>query len=436
MGATRNSQPGICRVHFIVLKTVFFILFALFSQSASAAITNSKENSKKNNRYVKLSSKPSDISKSRPNLLGQARKHTGSGSPFWSPACVGGPEDKMGLMDYCQQLAGGFGYFVSKFTDTIVAAKQHLIAGAAARGVSIFAMYPLDTIKTRLQVEASKVIKPAEGASLFSKVAALYKGCPESLFGQIPYGMLTFGSYEVYKELLAKNFPQIPKTLTYFISAIFGDITGSFWLVPSEIVKLKMQSGGQSSLFNCLGGIWKESGFGGFYRGYTGQIARDVPFRAIQLTTYETIKTLYCRYRAGKRRSKGLEDLSEEDSLKLSGLEGAVLGAIAGSFSAGVTTPLDVIKTRMMTAATSTTVWQISQDIVKNEGLGGLLHGLGPRVIYVGPSVAIFFMTYEIVKNIIVDGDLRLAQQQQRQQNNRIESKSKLVTLNSKQKRI
>ena len=58
-------------------------------------------------------------------------------------------------------------------------------------------MYPVDTIKTRLQMGM-----PAfAGGTLFNGVAG-------SLVGQIPYGTLTFGSYEVYKEMLAAKFPK------------------------------------------------------------------------------------------------------------------------------------------------------------------------------------------------------------------------------------
>lgn len=327
------------------------------------------------------------------------------------------PKGQGGATAYIGQCIQGARFFVDKFCTTVVNAKQHLIAGAAARGLSIFAMYPLDTIKTRLQAEASQVVRPAAGAGLLAQAGALYRGCPASLFGQIPYGMLTFGSYEVYKELISTSFPNVSRTFTYFISAILGDITGSFWLVPSEIVKLRLQSGGGGGLglAGTIGDILATSGPGGFYKGYTGQIARDVPFRAIQLTTYETLKTLYSRLRNARRVAAGLDPLEGAEAGKLSGLEGAVLGAVAGSFSAGVTTPLDVIKTRMMMGggAAGRSVLDVTRALVEKEGPMAVWKGLVPRVTYVGPSVAIFFMTYEVVKNIVVDGQIRLAQEKE-----------------------
>ena len=86
---------------------------------------------------------------------------------------------------------------LSQFGNVIVGAKSHLAAAAAARGVSILAMYPVDTIKTRLQMG----LPGFAGGNYFNGVAG-------SLFGQVPYGTLTFGSYEVYKKAIAEKFPE------------------------------------------------------------------------------------------------------------------------------------------------------------------------------------------------------------------------------------
>lgn len=78
-----------------------------------------------------------------------------------------------------------------------------------------------------------------------------------------------------------------------------------------------------------------------------------------------------------------------------------VIGIVAGTFSAAVTTPLDVIKTRLMTADGAVTVkgaLRAARVIAEQEGVKGLFSGLGPRVIYVGPSVGVFFVVYEGVK--------------------------------------
>lgn len=64
------------------------------------------------------------------------------------------------------------------FVQTIKEARRHLAAAGVARCISIFAMYPVDTIKTRMQTEQANPLRPT----------GLYLGVGGSLFGQVPYG--------------------------------------------------------------------------------------------------------------------------------------------------------------------------------------------------------------------------------------------------------
>jgi len=67
---------------------------------------------------------------------------------------------------------------LKSFLKTIADARSHLAAAAAARAVSIFSMYPVDTIKTRMQMKQGDAFR----------LSGLYKGCAGSLVGQVPYG--------------------------------------------------------------------------------------------------------------------------------------------------------------------------------------------------------------------------------------------------------
>ena len=64
------------------------------------------------------------------------------------------------------------------FLNTIKEARRHLAAAAVARSVSIFAMYPVDTIKTRIQMDQANALR----------LSGLYNGVSGSLLGQVPYG--------------------------------------------------------------------------------------------------------------------------------------------------------------------------------------------------------------------------------------------------------
>lgn len=82
-----------------------------------------------------------------------------------------------------------------------------------------------------------------------------------------------------------------------------------------------------------------------------------------------------------------------------------VAGGTCAAFSHGITTPIDVVKTRIqadpkryskgMIAATS--------DIIETEGASALLSGLGPTVVGYGVEGAMKFGVYEVSKPILKD---------------------------------
>merc|ERR1712083_1064802 len=103
--------------------------------------------------------------------------------------------------------------------------------------------------------------------------------------------------------------------------------------VPSEVVKQRMQVGVQSGqLIGLVGHIHRTEGFAGFYAGFAATCYRSVPFALIQFPVYEELK------RRMDRRAKH------------AWWTGGASGALAGGIAAVVTTPLDVIKTRIMLA--------------------------------------------------------------------------------------
>lgn len=283
--------------------------------------------------------------------------------------------------------SGSMGTFVK----TIMDARRHLVAAAVARSTSIFAMYPVDTIKTRIQMDQKNPFR----------LAGIYKGVDGSLMGQVPYGVLTFGSYEMYKNALLKRFPNTKPIFLYAMAAICGDLTGSGLLCPSEVIKQQMQAGMYSSTSEAFTQILKKKGMPGLYQGYLGGITRDVPFRVAQLTTYEVTKNCYLRIKKFRqnKESKSKKGASSED-LELSPVEAAACGAVAGTFSAAVTSPLDRIKTLLMTdsAAYGGSVASCAAKIWQEEGMRGITTGMVPRVVYIAPSVVIFFIVYEQVQ--------------------------------------
>jgi len=113
------------------------------------------------------------------------------------------------------------------------------------------------------------------------------------------------------------------------------------------------------------------------WRGYTALAGRNLPFTALQFPLFERLKEGIKgrRDRAGKTRGTVVE----------SGLITAVSAGTAGAVSAVATTPVDVVKTRIMLAAAGEAVEEATgmkegTAGVKRKGQEGLVDAMGKGV--------------------------------------------------------
>lgn len=89
------------------------------------------------------------------------------------------------------------------------------------------------------------------------------------------------------------------------------------------------------------------------------------------------------------------------------------VGALSGGLTAVITTPFDVLKTRMMTASG---VRQVSMSLVaisilRREGPLGLFKGAVPRFFWIAPLGAMNFAGYELAKKAMEKGKEQNAEQ-------------------------
>ncbi len=232
-----------------------------------------------------------------------------------------------------------------------------VLACGLSRGVAVSLLYPVDTLKSRLQ-NASTI------------QSSLYKGYIYTVNTQMVYGMLVFGTYENLKKLQNEN-----KFLFNIKNAIISDLFGSIFLCPCEVVKQNIQVGRYKTVMHaCQHILYHMNGIRGFYKGYLGLIWRDLPFRAIQLPLYEEVKKLECN--------------------------NGMAGCIAGMTAAAITNPIDVIKTKLM-CNTNTSIQSTIKDIYTQRGIGVFFSGILHRMFYLGASSTIFFYSFEKMKEYI-----------------------------------
>ena len=79
------------------------------------------------------------------------------------------------------------------------------------------------------------------------------------------------------------------------------------------------------------------------WRGYTALVARNLPFTAMQFPMFEYLKKSVLDYRQRRGIARG--------TLLEKGIITAISAGSAGSVAAVITTPIDVVKTRIMLSA-------------------------------------------------------------------------------------
>jgi len=252
------------------------------------------------------------------------------------------------------------------------------LAGASLTCLKTFVKYPLDTAAVRLQMPNStfSVKKPVE---LFEDA---FNGISNPLVLNVPGGALFFALKDATKAYFKLFMPKWMATCLAVFIANFP-----YWLVrnPSEVIKTKQQAKDYSDItaWEAFQLERSQNGLSGFYVGYQENIIYAYPADVLKFLIYEQLTT---------------------SLTTTTPLEGALAGACATAIAQFFTTPLDVVRNRVMTSNTEENQGMMGTlgSIYRSEGWQGLLAGVSPRIAKAIISGAIQFATYEETKQQVL----------------------------------
>nr|PNR28650.1 hypothetical protein PHYPA_029243 [Physcomitrium patens] len=271
---------------------------------------------------------------------------------------------------------------VSRFLARIA---QHLGGGGVAGAVGATIVYPLDTIKTRMQAQNldGDELQYKDEIDCFKQLvikegpASLYSGLVPQLLGIAPEKAMKL---TVNEALLSSLETMMPGSRLWALEFIAGGGGGASQVVftnPMEIVKVRPQTQEEGAPKKSFWSIVKELGVTGLYEGASVALARDVPSSAIFFATYTLLRQLY----------------TEQSFLA---------GAIAAIPATILVTPMDIIKTRLQKEPAPgeplyADWWECLQDIVNKAGPQALFKGSLLHVLRTSPQFGITLMLYEIL---------------------------------------
>ncbi|KAG2484718.1 hypothetical protein HYH03_016465 [Edaphochlamys debaryana] len=262
-------------------------------------------------------------------------------------------------------------------------AAGNLAAGATAGCAVELALYPIDTIKTRLQAMIGGGGFKALMASGGGK--GLYAGVWGNLAGVAPASAIFMAFYEPVKQAVQREMPEDRQFMGPVVAGMVAGTASSLIRVPTEVIKQRLQTGEFKGAVTALRTVMAREGVRGLYAGYGAFLLRDLPFDAIEFVAYEQLKKVYGT--AIKR--------------ELNPGETSIIGAFAGGFTGVITTPLDVLKTRLMTQGASgryKNLFDATVQIARTEGMGAFMSGWQPRLIWISLGGFVFFPVLEAAK--------------------------------------
>lgn len=291
-----------------------------------------------------------------------------------------------------------------------------ILAGALARAGSQSTIHPLDTIKVKMQAGAYAAKKGAEGAAkgvakgtskfaklvppvgamrnlrgkaLATQIGGLYSGVAGAACGAgIAIGAY-FAVYSAASNALVracKDRPVNAATIAFLAGGIAA-AGSSVVKVPLAVCIRSVQAGVYPNAVEACRQIVRSAGVRGLFTGFLPTMLEDVPDMAVKFAVYEVMREMHAN--TMQRPTNATEDL--------------VIGGIAGSAAAASTTPLDVVKTRMMcTASTRPSLYTAAMSVVKEgKGARAFFSGIWPRAISNGINTAVFFCFFEAIRGAI-----------------------------------
>ncbi|KAK1438496.1 hypothetical protein QVD17_04305 [Tagetes erecta] len=303
---------------------------------------------------------------------------------------------------------------------------KSLVAGGVAGGVSRTAVAPLERLKILLQVQNPHAIKyngTIQGLKYIWRTEGfrgLFKGNGTNCARIVPNSAVKFFSYEeaskgilwLYRQQPGNEDAELTPVLRLGAGACAGIIAMSA-TYPMDLVRgrLTVQTDKSPSQYrgiaHALATVLREEGPRALYKGWLPSVIGVVPYVGLNFAVYESLKDWLV-----KSRPFGLaEDTELSVTTKLA------CGAAAGTVGQTVAYPLDVIRRRMQMVGWKHAASVVTADgksaleytgmvdafrkTVRYEGFGALYKGLVPNSVKVVPSIAIAFVSYEVVKDLL-----------------------------------
>lgn len=279
----------------------------------------------------------------------------------------------------------------------------HAISGATGGVIAMATFFPLDTVRSRLQLEEDRVSKStlATIRDLITKEGptTLYRGMVPVLQSLCASNFVYFYTFHGLKMLKTnKNQSAGNDLLVASIAGVINVLTTTpLWVVNT---RLKMKGIGHvqernnndyNTLYDGLIYIWRFEGLKKLWAGTLPSLML-VMNPAIQFMTYEAIK---------RRVFASLNGLQPPAWAFF------VIGAVAKAIATALTYPLQLVQTKLRHGHNYSNLppnagsLEILFYILKKQGISGLYKGMEAKLLQTILTAALMFLAYEKISTFV-----------------------------------
>ncbi|XP_057374283.2 mitochondrial folate transporter/carrier-like isoform X1 [Daphnia carinata] len=294
---------------------------------------------------------------------------------------------------------------------------EHLVAGVAGGVVSSTILHPLDTIRTRLAVNGSRLIcagvqRPHYGGLVDVLTSMTRANGIHGLYRGVTLGILTAGCtwgsyfffYDALKAELQRDDPGKPLgPARHMMAAAEAGIVTLILTNPIWVIKTRLclQFGDDSQcvseqkrykgIMDALVKTYRYEGIRGLYRGFLPGVF-GVSHSAIQFMVYEEMKNGY-----NNHRNMSIDSRMQSTMTYLSFAAMSKLVAVMATY------PYQLMRTRMQDQYHEHNgVIDMLTRTWRHEGIRGFYKGMLPTLLRVTPATAITFVVYENVSHHLI----------------------------------
>ncbi|KAJ6259111.1 Mitoferrin [Drechslerella dactyloides] len=273
-------------------------------------------------------------------------------------------------------------------------------AGAVAGVSEILVMYPLDVVKTRIQLQVGGATAGGDAYTgtldCFRKIiknegfGRLYRGITAPILMEAPKRATKFAANDYWGKVYRDAFgvEKMNQPLAILTGATAG-VSESFVVVPFELIKIRLQdrasAGKYNGMVDCFVKLVKAEGPLALYNGLESTMWRHLVWNAGYFGVIYQARALLPK--AETKQSQMANDV--------------IAGALGGTAGTILNTPFDVVKSRIQnTVRVKGQVpkynWTVPSlaIVAREEGFAALYKGFLPKVLRLGPGGGILLVVY------------------------------------------